>query len=137
MKQSKILKGAIILGLVSTLAVAGANYSDVNDNNDKDIQINSSLQLNDNSSEMDEINAAKIGVSEVVKVLKSEVPGKIIEVKLENEDGNLVYEAEVLTDKASIMEVFVDAGNGEILASKADNIDGEEDENDEAWYEIR
>ena len=40
-------------------------------------------------------------------------------MKLENEDGNLVYQADVLKNN-QVTDVLVDPGNGKILASKVD-----------------
>ena len=114
---------------------------DDDEDDDKDIEVKSSLKIDDNSSEIDEKIAAKIGGSEVVKAIKSHFSGKITEVKLENMNGSLVYSAEVF-ENGRVTNVFIDAGNGDILVSRVDNLDdgdNEDDENsknEEHWYKF-
>jgi uncharacterized membrane protein YkoI len=43
------------------------------------------------------------------------VPVKAVEAEFESEDGNLVYEVNVVSSDQKVTEVFVDAGNGIIL----------------------
>jgi uncharacterized membrane protein YkoI len=47
------------------------------------------------------------------------VPGTVIKVELDNENGSVVYSVEIRTD-AGVVEVKVDAGNGKVLAQEAD-----------------
>ena len=49
------------------------------------------------------------------------VPGKVIEVELEVDDGTLVYDLKVLTPGGHLKEVDVDATNGTILKTEDDD----------------
>ena len=48
-------------------------------------------------------------------------PGKVLEVELEKEDRNIVYEIEVLGDNGVIEEIYIDAKTGKQLISKEDD----------------
>ncbi len=60
------------------------------------------------------------------------VPGKVIKVSLDNENGNVVYSVEVQTAKG-LVDVKVDAGNGKVLAqdSEQNQNDGPDSEQDD------
>ena len=48
-------------------------------------------------------------------------PGKVLEVELEKEDRNIVYEIEVLGDNGVIEEIYIDAKTGKQLISEEDD----------------
>ena len=48
-------------------------------------------------------------------------PGKVLDVELEKEDRNIVYEIEVLGDNGVIEEIYIDAKTGKQLISKEDD----------------
>lgn len=48
-------------------------------------------------------------------------PGKVLEVELEKEDRNIVYEIEVLGGNGVIKEIYIDAKTGKQLISKEDD----------------
>lgn len=139
-KNGYFVKTIVALSLIGTIALADGT-KELND--DKGNQyIKSSVQIAENATEEIENSSAKIGVADVTKVLKEKFSGTIISTKLENENGNLVYVAEVL-DKNQIIDVIVDAGNGQILAQKIDHKDSEEndeedreDDENEDWYKF-
>ena len=131
-KSSYFVKGLVILSLVGTMAMADGDRES-NDNNQKEIQVISSIQVKDNISELNEKRAAKLGVDEVMKLIKTQFSGKVIDVQLENLNGNLVYQADILNNN-QIKNVFVDAGNGKILLSRVDKKD-KGSENDESGDE--
>ena len=53
------------------------------------------------------------------------VPGTAAQPELENENGSVVYGVEVTKADGTVVDVKVDAGNGEVLAREADGPDGE------------
>ena len=78
---------------------------------------------------------AKLDASQAISAAQARVPGKVVRVVLENENGNLVYSVAVKpngTADAAVQEVQVDAGNGAVLHVAAAGADGhdEEDEDD-------
>lgn len=133
-KNRYFVKSIVVLGLITSVAFASDNDIEANDNGKKDVEIKSSIQISGNSNEEFENKSAKISAEDVVKVVKDKFTGKILSVKLENENKNLVYTAEVFKNN-QITDVVVDAGDGKILSStvdKKDSNDGEEgDEHEE------
>jgi len=150
-KNGYFVKSVVVLGLVGTLAMAGD--IETNDDNGQDVVIKSSVQISDNENETNENKMAKIGAQKVISIVKSKYPGKVIGVRLSNENGNLVYIAELFKHN-QITNIMLDAGNGKILAVKTDkndvgqnddsegndnegNDNGENEKNsDEPWYKF-
>jgi len=136
--NSYLVKSIVALSLMSSVALASDKDLEINDKT-QDKVIKNSIQVDDKISELDEKSMAKIDVSEVTNILKSKYHATVIQVKLENEDGNLVYQAEVLKNN-QITDVLVDARNGKILASKVDKNEEEEEDDDnkenELWYKF-
>ncbi len=62
---------------------------------------------------------AKLTIQEAMTKANQAVPGKIIEIVLEEEEGFLIYEAEVVRADQSHDEVIIDAGSGAVLLVKA------------------
>lgn len=54
-------------------------------------------------------------LSVIFEIALGVVPGEIIEVELEREDGRLVYEVDVLTSTGRLRQVEIDARTGEVL----------------------
>jgi hypothetical protein len=69
---------------------------------------------------------AKLTIQDAIVAAQAEVPGQVLGVGLEEEDGYLVYEVEIVEGPGAITEVLVDAGNGTILQLQQDH----EDEDD-------
>jgi uncharacterized membrane protein YkoI len=126
-KNSYFVKGILGLSLIGVLAFA--NDIELNDNK-KEIDIKSSIQIKDDMSEKDEKASAKIDASDVIKIIKKEQNGKIISIDLENQEGNLVYKAEVLNENQTT-DFIIDAGNGQILNQQVDKSDNEHDREEE------
>lgn len=71
---------------------------------------------------------AQINHQKAMEIALKENSGGILEVELENEDGFLVWDVEIVTEANVIMEYCIDAGNGKILEM---SIDEEEEESEE------
>ncbi|MEH2296714.1 PepSY domain-containing protein [Nostoc sp.] len=69
---------------------------------------------------------AKITAQQAQQAAETSVKGKAKSIKLENEDGNLIYAVEI-----GQQEVTVDAGNGKVLYVENAN---QQDEKDEATH---
>ena len=57
----------------------------------------------------------------ILKNVKQIFPGKVLEVELEKEDHQIVYEIEILGDDGVIKEIDIDAKTGKQLFSKEDD----------------
>ena len=57
----------------------------------------------------------------ILKDVRQIFPGKVLEVELEKEDQQIVYELEVLGDDGVIKEIYINAKTGKLLFSKEDD----------------
>lgn len=94
--------------------------TEVADNNKQESTYTSSIRIPDTGQEMDEgteakqlASAAKISSDQAKAAAEKSAGGSASSVKLEDENGNVVYAVTVGTK-----EVKVDAGNGNILATE-------------------
>ncbi|WP_331775923.1 PepSY domain-containing protein [Sulfurospirillum sp. 1612] len=124
------VKGIISLSLIATFALAEGDH-EAHDVSFQDLSMKSSIQLKQDTTEMQEQQHAKLGVSDIIPTLKSKFSGKITTVKLENIDGNLVYTVEVLAQDNSRSNVLIDAGNGKILAHQFNKKDHNHEESND------
>ena len=80
---------------------------------------------------------AKIDSNQATTAALGQVPGNVLKVSLDNEDGNLVYSVEIKTASNQIKDVKVDAGNAKVLSVDAGGEDnsGELDVANEGGHE--
>ena len=57
-----------------------------------------------------------LSLSEILARVSNQVPGKILEIKLEEEKGEVVYEIEFLGEDGVVMEMYLDAKTAKILS---------------------
>ena len=69
---------------------------------------------------------AKISMNSAIDAALKQVPGKVVKVELENEDGFLVYGVKIVKLDRQTEEVKVDAGDGRILRINGEEQNGEE-----------
>jgi hypothetical protein len=60
-------------------------------------------------------------LAEVVAAVEAKVPGKMLEVEFELEDGVYIYEIKMLREDGRVQEVEVDAASGTILKVEDDD----------------
>lgn len=54
-------------------------------------------------------------IGEVLASAATEVPGDVVEVELEREDGRWVYELKVIADDGRRLEVLIDAADARVI----------------------
>jgi len=59
-----------------------------------------------------------LSLSEIMHMAKERFPGKILEIELEEKDGEIVYEIEFLGHSGVIMKMVIDARSGQFLSLK-------------------
>lgn len=59
-------------------------------------------------------------IAELLERLRMRVPGEVVGVEFENEDGIWVYEFKVIDGRGRLLEVYVDARTGEVLSMEED-----------------
>jgi uncharacterized membrane protein YkoI len=93
----------------------------------KDPQTNDETREPEEAKEDDEAQEAK-ALEDYVKVTPEDaknaalakVPGKVVKVSLDNENGYVVYSVEISTNNG-IKDVKVDAGNGQVIYVDSDH----------------
>ena len=61
-----------------------------------------------------------MSLSEILQQTNTTIPGKILEVELEEKGGLVVYEIEFLGEKGVVMEMLIDARDGRIISVEED-----------------
>lgn len=75
---------------------------------------------------------AQVSSAQATQAAMAAVPGQVLSVGLEKEDGYLVYAIEVVDHESNLHEINVDAGNAKILSNiKKSTRVSEREENDE------
>lgn len=84
----------------------------------------------DTESQSDFAKLARVSRQEAEAAALAVQPGQVVQAKLDDEDGYLVWQIDVKHDKGTT-EIAVDAGNSKVLAAEAEEDDGNEQEGDE------
>lgn len=129
-KKLAALAGGILLVTSATVAFA-TNAIDKNEKEEEnEPAYRSSVQVDPKLEDQAAlVRSARISVEDAARIAAT-TGGNVTEVGLENEDGSLVYAAEV-TSGTTVKEVIIDAGNGNVLSTVAETEDDEESEDDE------
>jgi uncharacterized membrane protein YkoI len=62
-----------------------------------------------------------MSLEEIMQHVRKVYPGRILEVELENEEGHIIYELEILGTDSIVREIYIDARNGELLSVEEDD----------------
>ncbi len=54
-------------------------------------------------------------IARIMEIALQAVPGEIVEIELDRDDGRLIYEVEVLTGGGRVRKVDIDARTGAVL----------------------
>lgn len=54
-------------------------------------------------------------LSRIMEIAQQAVPGEIVEVELDRDDGKLIYEIDILTQTGRLRQVEIDAETGAVL----------------------
>lgn len=84
----------------------------------------------DTETQADFAKLARVTQQEAEAAALAVQPGQVVQARLDDEDGYLVWQIDVKHDKGTT-EIAVDAGNSTVLAAEAEENDGHEDEGDE------
>ncbi len=101
--------------MILTAAAAGTALASP----DKNQPINGTIRV-ERQAEAEYPAMAKIGMEQAMKAALAAVPGKVLKAELDDENGFLVYEIEVVADNKNVMKVKVDAGDGKVLSTRQD-----------------
>lgn len=138
-----IAGGAAAVGLsLGVAAVASAGTSQTTEDpaaetdDVQEPQLDGSIQAPESEGtsedeDKDLESLATVTADEAIAAATAAVPGTADKAELGNENGTVVYEVDVTADDGTKTEIKVDAGNGAVLDSSADD-QGDENEADEA-----
>ncbi|MCR6106142.1 PepSY domain-containing protein [Salipaludibacillus agaradhaerens] len=62
----------------------------------------------------------RISAQEAINIALERLPGEVVDVELDTEQGILVWEIEILTPQGVKYEVYVNANTGEIVKVELD-----------------
>jgi uncharacterized membrane protein YkoI len=96
-----LISGAVMAALFGTTAMA------------KDFT--GSIKEGFFESDKTAMKKVKIDMIQAIQVAKKAVPGRVVKAKLEEEDGYLVYDLKIYTDKGQKVKVYVDPVTAKIL----------------------
>lgn len=57
----------------------------------------------------------------ILKNIRQEFPGKVLDIELEKEGQKIVYEMEILNRNGVVNKIYVDAATGELLSIEEDD----------------
>jgi uncharacterized membrane protein YkoI len=107
-----------------------ASIKVANPQNDNDTEVNDAIEKQNEAAESEALQAkAKITADDAKNAALKAVSGTVKKVSLDNENGNVVYSVEIQT-ASGVVDVKVDAGNGQVLAQDRDNGEGNEIDDD-------
>jgi Peptidase propeptide and YPEB domain len=126
MKKAMTLIGGVVLAIL--FAIGGAFAQKANYTGSIQIKSDDEAVYGD---------MAKISLDSAVSAALKAVPGKVLKVELENENGFLVYGVEIAKADHQLADVKVDAGNGKVLKIDAEqnNHEGHEGEDSDNGHE--
>lgn len=132
--RAKIL-AAGALATVLTLGALGGGAALASGGNDDNVT-SGSVQAperefeNEAREDMNLGQRAGLNASDAAEAALASQPGKVTKVELDDEEGYVVYEVEIIDNNGVEHDLKVDAGNGDILKSETDNDNDDNDAND-------
>lgn len=119
----KKITGSIVLGclfiVLATFSAVGAQ---------QEPQFTGTINVNSHVK-ADYLSMVGITMDQAMVFATSYMPGEVLGCELEAENGYLVYSVEIVkADDKKIAEIFVDAGNGQVLAVEFDSANDKDGE---------
>jgi uncharacterized membrane protein YkoI len=97
------------LFLIMLIAAIGASQGAAGDDSDHDL----ARQLLE--------QGRILPLAEIVDKVRSEIPGEMLEVEFETDDGAYIYELKILRPDGRVQEIEVEAGSGKIIKIEDDD----------------
>jgi uncharacterized membrane protein YkoI len=83
-------------------------------------RIAGTIAVKDKATAAEKVGLAKVTQQDAVAAALKAHAGKVVKSGLEEEEGFLVWEIDVMGDDKVEMEILVDAGNGKVLRKEKD-----------------
>ncbi|RBP64390.1 putative membrane protein YkoI [Alkalibaculum bacchi] len=117
-------KNKVLIPILATTILVGGGLGIAYATNPQDKPISVAIEEN-------QTKQVKLTEKGATKIALEKVPGTIKEVELEDEDGTIVYEFEILSTDGTQKDVKVDAQTGKVIKLEADNEENEEEKDEE------
>ena len=125
----KILSTLTVMAALGTGAAIAS--SKAGNNKLPDEVKSASIKVPENTESQSEfVKLARVTRQQAEAAALTVQPGQVVQAKLDDEDGYLIWQIDVKHDKGTT-EIAVDAGNNTVLAAEAEEDDGNEQEGDE------
>ena len=127
-----IQKTILVVFVVALIAVAIIGVTAVTSGNNLSLKSGISKHIEDKSETHDKEDnipsnfSAKITIEQAQEIALKNVAGTIKDSKLEDENGNIVYNIDIVKDNTET-EVKIDPSNGNVLKTQNDNNDKKDD----------
>ncbi|KCZ98807.1 peptidase domain-containing protein [Hyphomonas polymorpha PS728] len=99
------------------LALAAPALADWDDGDDDDDRYSRDQDIVWNARKSGEILPLEVILGSILQ----RYPGEVLELELDDDDGQLIYEIEILTRRGIVLEMEVDARTGRILEIEEDD----------------
>lgn len=75
-----------------------------------------SIQVGKHLNDAEQARLAKLEQTDAIEAAVRHTPGRVVQTELDDENGFLFWVVETVADDGKQTELYVDAGNGEIVA---------------------
>jgi hypothetical protein len=131
MKLNKTPTRTLILGAALALAAAAPMLALAQPASAlPDEPTHGSIAVNKQASESDLAKLATFGQTQAIDAATRHTPGKVTETELTVENKFLVWEVKLVANNGTVSELYIDAGNGEVLAMEQEDEDDESEGNE-------
>jgi len=114
---NKIVASMVITGMVLLGALAGTAYV--------------AQAKNSESEDAQAVTQASVSMNKAIEIALQQVPGNVVGAEFESEDGQTVWEVEILAANKDIYELEIDAASGKVIKQEKEDDDDDEEDEDE------
>lgn len=82
------------------------------------------------SNDAEAVTQASVSMNKAIEIALEQVPGNVVGAEFENDDGQALWEVEILAANKEVYELEIDAASGKVLKQKKDEDDDEKDDRD-------
>ena len=111
MKIPQIITAAWFTGVLAIVPAAEVSETP---------QIKGTIAVQDDSKAV--LSLARIPIEHALEAAAKVVTGKVVKAELDEEDGFLVWEVEVISPNSGKTELLLDAGDGSVLRTKRSGV---------------
>ncbi|MCU7967296.1 MAG: PepSY domain-containing protein [gamma proteobacterium symbiont of Bathyaustriella thionipta] len=73
------------------------------------------------------VTSAKISLEQALEIARNAVPGKAAKIEYSTDDGQAVWEIEMVSRNQNVHDIEINASTGKVIKQKIDKIDDDDD----------